>query len=278
MTNPDREAANGPAANRPLAMIDWLHELPFIWVVVVVFGAVYLAAAAISWAVRSLAVGDRALAFKALSPGMLPPLGIVFGLLVAFLAAQVWSDVGQAQAAVDREASALRAAVLLSARFPGEPEARVRSLVRRHIETALNEEWPAMARQHQTIAAVPVSLGKALEVTLALTPGSEGQKVAQREMVGSFETALDARRQRILVSESRITWAKWTGVGLLAGLTLLAIAFVHSDNRVTLALAMSIFASAVAVCFLVLGSEDRPFAGPFAVQSDALVQVMPVTR
>ena len=42
--------------------------------------------------VARLAVGERGRAFKAVSPGMLPPLGIIFGLFVAFTAAQVWSD------------------------------------------------------------------------------------------------------------------------------------------------------------------------------------------
>jgi hypothetical protein len=55
-----------------------------------------------------LAVGDRARAFKALSPGMLPPLGIIFGLLVGFIAVQVWNDFDRAKAAVASEASALR--------------------------------------------------------------------------------------------------------------------------------------------------------------------------
>ena len=82
-------------------MIDWLHGLPFVWLVVVVFGATYLVAAAISWVVLRLAVGERARAFKAVSHGLLPPLGVVFGLVVGFLAVQVWNDVGQAQTAVN---------------------------------------------------------------------------------------------------------------------------------------------------------------------------------
>ena len=63
----------------------------------------------------ALAVGERARAFKTISPGMLPPLGIIFGLLVGFIAAQVWSDFDRANAAVDNEAMALRAVVLLAA-------------------------------------------------------------------------------------------------------------------------------------------------------------------
>ena len=42
------------------------------------------------WAVKTvLTVGERAGSFKAVSPGLLPPLGIIFGLFVAFTAAQV---------------------------------------------------------------------------------------------------------------------------------------------------------------------------------------------
>jgi hypothetical protein len=44
-------------------------------------------------------------AFKALSPGMLPPLGIIFGLLVGFVAVQVWNDFDRAKLAVAAEAA-----------------------------------------------------------------------------------------------------------------------------------------------------------------------------
>jgi hypothetical protein len=75
-------------------MGNWLLNLPVVWMAVVIFVGTYLLAALVHWIVMSLAVDERARAFKALSPGMLPPLGIIFGLLVGFIAAQVWSDAG----------------------------------------------------------------------------------------------------------------------------------------------------------------------------------------
>src|SRR5215831_5435002 len=123
-------------------MIDWLLNLPVAWMAFIIFGGTYLAAALIQWIVKSLAVGERAKAFKSISPGLLPPLGIIFGLFVAFVAAQVWNDVDRAKAAVNREASALSTVVALAASFPGEPEARLRNLTRRHIEEAVANEWP----------------------------------------------------------------------------------------------------------------------------------------
>jgi hypothetical protein len=40
-------------------------------------------------AVAVFAVGERARSFKAISPVLLPPLGIIFGFFVAFTATQV---------------------------------------------------------------------------------------------------------------------------------------------------------------------------------------------
>jgi len=94
-------------------MSDWLHNLPVLWMALVVFGVTYLIAASIYAGVNALAVGERARAFKAVSPGILSPMGIVFGLYLAFTAAQVWGDIDRANAAVNREASALSAIVIL---------------------------------------------------------------------------------------------------------------------------------------------------------------------
>jgi hypothetical protein len=56
-------------------VIDWLHRLPFVWLVVVVLGVTYLVAAAISWIVLRLAVGERGRTFKAVSPACCPRWG-----------------------------------------------------------------------------------------------------------------------------------------------------------------------------------------------------------
>jgi len=252
-----------------------LDDLSTVWLSVAWFAALYIVAAVIYVVVFALATGRRAQAFKAVSPGLLPPMGLLFALLVGFLVAQVWNDAERAELAVDREASALRSVDLLTASFPGEPQMRMRVLLRRHIEEAANREWPAMAEGNATLTVVPTALNEALRLAVTLTPRTEGQKTAQREIVASLQDALDARRQRIIVSESSVNWVKWGGVLFLAMLTLLAIAFVHSENRLTTALAMAIFASAVAVSITIIAAQERPFSGQFGVDPDALLQVAP---
>jgi Protein of unknown function (DUF4239) len=256
-------------------MNNWLHNLPVAWMALVIFGVTYLVAAVTYAVVATLAVGERARSFKTVSPAMLPPLCIIFGLFVAFTAAQVWGDNEQANAAVNREASALRSVVVFSASFPGEPQARVRGLVRDYIEKAAAQEWQTMAQQTATLRAAPRSLAEALQLILSITPVSQGQQIAQREIVAALETTLDARRQRIIVSRSQVNWVKWSCLFVQAICALVAIALVHSGERLASAIALGIFASGVAACVLLIASHDRPFVGQMSVRPDPLLQVMP---
>src|SRR5262245_47504725 len=102
------------------SMSDWLHNLPVLWMAIVVFGFTYLVTAGIYALIMVCAVGERARSFKAISAGLLSPLGIIFALFVVFTASQVWTDNEKARAEIDREASALRNATILAASFPRE--------------------------------------------------------------------------------------------------------------------------------------------------------------
>jgi hypothetical protein len=118
-------------------MNEWLHNLPVWWMALVIFTATYLAAGGIFAIVMALAKGERVRAFKSVSTALLSPLGTIFGLLVVFSVVQVWSDIDRARVAVNREARANRMVVLLATSFPGEPEAQIRDLLRRHIDEAV---------------------------------------------------------------------------------------------------------------------------------------------
>lgn len=256
-------------------MSDWLHDLPIAWMALAVFVFTYGLAVAIHAAVAALAVGERARSFKAVSSGMLSPLGVIFGLFVAFTAAQVWSDNDRASAAVDREASALKSVVLLAASFPGESETRLLALLHRYIEDSATRDWPAMARRAADLRMTPQPLADALQLTLALKPDNPGGVTAQRDIASALQIALDARRERILVSRSEVNPVKWTCLFLQAIGALLAIALVHSDNRLASALSMGLFATGVAASVLLIAAHDRPFIGQLSVSPEPLLQVIP---
>src|SRR5262249_28038266 len=87
-------------------------------------------------------------------------------------------------------------------------------------------------------------------------------------------TALDARRQRIIISESAVGAVKWVAI-LLQGLcTLVAIAMVHSDNRRACAMTLTLFATGIALSVLLIAAYSRPFMGENSVGPELLKQVI----
>ena len=90
-----------------------------------------------------------------------------------------------------------------------------------------------------------------------------------------MEQALDARRQRIIVSLASVNSVKWWCLYLQALCELLVIGFVHCDNRLGSAIAMGLFATGVATSVLLIAAHDRPFTGQISVSPEPLRQIMP---
>src|SRR5262249_28853228 len=183
------------------------------------------------------------------------------------------NDTQRADAGVNRQVSDLRKALIRAARSRAEPETPMRGLIRRYIKEAATPEWPMLAQHTATLRITPRALAEALHLTLALTPETEGQKTSQREIATSLENALDPRRQRIIVSQSQVNWVKWSWLFVQAACALLAIAMVHSDNRLASTITMGIFATGVAASMLLILSHDRPFMGEISIRPDPLLQV-----
>jgi len=255
---------------------NWLHNLPIVWMVVVLFGCAYLSAAVVYAVVVEFPATFWVRA-RAFSASMLSPLGTLFALFVVFTAAQVWNDNDRGVAAITQEASALKSVLVLSTALPEESRGRFQTLIHNHIEEIATKEWPMMAHQTATLAVAPANLVEALQLALAQTPGNQGQEIAQREMVVAIESALDARRQRVLLSRSSVGLVKWACLVIEAICVLIAIALVHGDQRAAVIVAMGLFATGAAACFLLIAAYDRPFVGQLAIRPDPLLQVMPTT-
>jgi Protein of unknown function (DUF4239) len=257
-------------------MGDWLLNLPIPWMAFIISAATYLIAAFVYLTVVRLAVdGRRARAFKAFSPGMLPVLGTIFALLVAFVAVQVWNDFDKAKLAVATEASALRAVDVFAETLPDEQRTQLRALMNRHIEEAVNREWPEMAHGRASLRTLATHLIEAQRLTVSLKPQDESQRTAQREIVAALHRALDARRQRIIISQSEVGPVKWAAVLLMGLCALIAIAIVHSNDRLTCAIAVALFATGVALSSLLIAAYSRPFTGEISVKPELLKEVVP---
>jgi len=126
-----------------------------------------------------------------------------------------------------------------------------------------------------SLKATPRPLAEALQLVLSLTAAGPGQQTAQREITSALETALDARRQRIIISRAEVNFVKWSCLYLQAVCALVAIAMLHCDNRLASGVAMGLFATGVAASVLMIAAHDRPFTGQISVTPESLLQIMP---
>jgi positive regulator of sigma E activity len=132
-----------------------------------------------------------------------------------------------------------------------------------------------MAHERATLTTLATHLVEALQLTVSLKPQDESQRTAQREIVAALQRALDARRQRVIISQSEVGPVKWAAI-LLQGLcTLIAIAIVQSDDRLTCAIAVALFATGIALSSLLIAAYSRPFTGEISVKPELLQEVVP---
>jgi hypothetical protein len=252
----------------------WIESQSILVIVIVMFTLCYALAALIFLLVVALSRRRIGAELKATTPVMLTPLGIIGGLVIAFLASHVWANVDRASAFVAQEASAIRETVLLVDKLPATVRGETREALKAYLQFIETNDWPAMAEGRANLRRLPMGLPDAMNALLAFTPAGAGQQVAQQRAVIAVEQALEARRNRILLSEGTLSPLQWVVVFVLDALFLMIIGVVHIDRPVAAAFNLAALSTAVAACLVLLMVNDRPFAsGGVTLQPTALREV-----
>jgi hypothetical protein len=162
----------------------------------------------------------------------------------------------------------------LAGAFPAS-QPQVRQLLREQIDNYVVTEWPQLSAGQATLVVAPAQLVQAQILVLGLPIATDGQRVAQNQLVETFDRALEARRARLALSNSAIDALRLTALYLVAVTTLAAMGCVQADRLLRAATAMALLATAMAIALTLLVAEAAPFAGYFAINPDLLLQIHP---
>jgi hypothetical protein len=254
----------------------WIETQPTFVIGFLVFAFCYLLATVILCVALMLSRRAVAQRLQTIAPVTLTPLGVILGLLIGFLAARVWTNLDRANQYIGQEAGALREVVLLTDSLPADVRTGVRQAIQSHLDFIESEEWPAMASGRATLQSIAVGLAEAMTALLSFSPVQANQKLAQQRALVAIEQALEARRNRVLLSQAEIAPIQWTVILVLAILILVTIALVHIDRGLAMGVTLFIFSTAIAICLVLLAVYDRPFgAGGFTVRPTVLRAVVP---
>lgn len=242
-------------------MLSWI-ELQSTPVIAGLMLAFCYAMAAAAWVCGKLlsrrTVGEE---LKTISPVTLTsPLAVIMGLLIAFIAARVWSNVAKANEHVEQEVTALSEVILLSGALPFEIRTSLREAIRSHIAFIEEKDWPAMANFRADLRSEVIGLETALALLLSFRAAEPSQEFARHQAVRAIERAFEEREHRMRLSKDQIAPIQWTAIIALAGLILATIAIIHIGRPAAMAITLFIFSSGFAVCLTLLMAYDRPFA------------------
>jgi hypothetical protein len=143
--------------------------------VLLVFAICYVLAAIVFFAVKTVSRRPIAEQLNATTPVMLTPLAVIAGLLIAFLASRVWSNLDRATTYVAQEASAIRQSVLLSDALPDDTRMAVRTALKQYLRFVETDDWPAMAQDRANLRRIPAGLPDAMKALLSFSPAAPEQ-------------------------------------------------------------------------------------------------------
>jgi hypothetical protein len=252
-------------------MIAWIESQQTEVIALVTFGLTYVIVGLIGMAAAFVSTRRISVEVKSVTPVILTPLSVVFGLLIAFLANRVWTNFDHAASYAAQEASSIRQAVLLTDAFPADTRHALRDSLRAYLDFVESKDWPAMADGRANIRQPPPGLSDALHAALTFDAATRSQAIAQERIIVAIENALEIRRNRVLLSQGSISALQWAAITALAALMLCVLAMVHMDRPRAGWAAMLVLSTAVATCLVLLFVHDKPYgAGGFTVAPAAL--------
>ncbi|HWB50975.1 MAG TPA: hypothetical protein VG651_17825 [Stellaceae bacterium] len=191
-------------------------------------------------------------------------IGVLFGLLAAFLTSDVWVDHAKARAAVGQEADALRTMWVVS-EAAGDRGKALGRLIGAYGAVAASADWPTPGKVAAAQGLAAAMLKECLSGEFAAVGGQ-----IQRSAVEGLTTIRDAYRSRLAAADGDGRRSEWLGTYILGLFTLAAMVVVQLGRLRTMLLAVTLFSAAFTFVMWILLIRLDPFVGPQSVTVDTI--------
>jgi hypothetical protein len=253
-----------------ISFIGWWLALPIPALFASLLTFYFGTAALLVWLSFRSTLSGRIQTFKGVVAPFFVSTATIFGLLIGFLANDVWERNKQAERIVLAESDTLLALYSISA-ASGSDDESLRSAIRGYAYAVLEYEWPRLAmheRSPEADAALNVLLRE-----VATRDGSTNAAV-ERTMLDMALRIRAAHEERVVLSSDRTVGAKWAAVLLLALITQLALAVVHLEKERAQFAALFIFTLAAVSVLGLLAVHEAPFEPPVFVPPGPIGEVL----
>lgn len=200
-------------------------------------------------------------------------LGVIYGVLLAFVVVAVWQNYDKSNVNVEKEANCLVDIYLDAECFPKDFRENVRSLAKEYADAVIYDEWKLLAAGHASPIAYD-AVKKLWKLYSAYLPVNETERVFFSESVKKLNEMVELRRMRLLDSRIGIDPVLWCVLICGAATTISFTFFFGSENMKAQVLMSSLLALLISLILLTILLFDYPFTGDVSIKPVAFQQIL----
>ena len=192
---------------------------------------------------------------------ILAVIGVIYAVLLAFIAVAVWEDFGKADALVQTEANLVGNLYRDTVGLPDPLSTGLRHTLFVYAETVVQDEWPALAAGRIEDAAGWQLLDR-FHLSLAQSRLSDpALQAIETEMLRSLNALYDARRGRFHAAGEGLPPILWWNLIAGAALTILFSYLFGVPNLAMHMVMVAMLGASIALVLSLIILLDNPFRG-----------------
>jgi hypothetical protein len=199
-------------------------------------------------------------------------IGVVFALILAFVAVAVWQNYDKVDDNVFREANSLHNIYRNLEVYPEPVKTEAKNLIRQYVQVVIKDEWPKLAQSRQDDNAHQL-LNRIKSLILTFNPRTNGELVLHQETVRQLSEYSGLRHNRIIGGRHNLRPPIW--LTLIGGtvLYLLFLCFLDIPDERHHAVMIGSLAAFLGLVFFLLVTYNYPFTKPGGIPSDSFKEL-----
>jgi hypothetical protein len=197
-------------------------------------------------------------------------IGVIYAVLLGFVAIGVWERYGSAEQATFREASDLTTVYRAAATLP---RMGLRRDLRTYVHDIINRGWPAM--QSGSVADVTETSAERIARDLNnMSPHNARESNLHKQMIDAMAESLAARDLRVTEDATGLNGVMWVTV-LLGGFITVGFTYLFGFKVSLMQTAMvGTLAFLIGIVLFLTMSLDYPFRGSIQVSPEAFERAL----
>jgi hypothetical protein len=204
-------------------------------------------------------------------------LGTTYGVILGFMLYTVWEGFRAAQVDADLEATSMLNVYRLAGGLPSPQKDLIRDLARRYEFVVVNQEWPAMQRQHEDRAAAVV-LNEMWQVLETTRPDDAVATNSIDHVQYAMSNLAERRNMREQQRSNQMPALLWVLLVLGGAATIGSSCLLGNDKRWLHYCQVGALTFVVVTSLASIADLARPYEGAVAVEPSSFVRSLDMMR